>query len=72
MDTHGRPPARDAAKDRDRPGDPDRPEDFAPTDFDTKNFDRRRRARNWAVLAVLLGLSVLFYAITLVKMSKSG
>ena len=67
MDTHGRPPARDAAKDRDRPGDPGRPEDF-----DTKNFDRRRRARNWALLAVLLCLSVLFYAITLVKMSKSG
>jgi hypothetical protein len=72
MDTHGRPPARDAAKDRDRPGDRDGPGDLAPEDFDTKNFDRRRRARNWAVLAVLLGLSVLFYAITLVKMSKSG
>ncbi len=32
---------------------------------------RRRRARNWAMLAVLLALSVLFYAITIVKMTKS-
>ena len=33
---------------------------------------RRRRARNWALLAVLVGLAVLFYAITLVKLTKSG
>jgi hypothetical protein len=39
---------------------------------DRAAFDRRRRARNWALLAVLLGLAVLFYAITLVKMTKSG
>jgi hypothetical protein len=32
---------------------------------------RRRRARNWAMLVVLLALSALFYAITLVKMTKS-
>jgi hypothetical protein len=32
---------------------------------------RRRRARNWAMLVVLLVLSVLFYAITIVKMTKS-
>jgi len=32
---------------------------------------RRRRARNWALLIVLLALSVLFYAITIVKMTKS-
>ena len=32
---------------------------------------RRRRARNWAMLAVLLVLCVLFYAITIVKMTKS-
>jgi hypothetical protein len=31
---------------------------------------RRRRARNWAMLVVLLALSVLFYAITIVKMTK--
>jgi hypothetical protein len=33
---------------------------------------RRRRARNWALLIVLLGLSALFYAITLVKLTKGG
>jgi hypothetical protein len=32
---------------------------------------RRRRARNWALLIVLIGLSLLFYAITIVKMTKS-
>ncbi len=32
---------------------------------------RRRRARNRAMLVVLLALSVLFYAITIVKMTKS-
>jgi len=32
---------------------------------------RRRRARNWAMLAVLVVLCVLFYAITIVKMTKS-
>jgi hypothetical protein len=37
-----------------------------------RDFDRRRRARNWALLAVLLGLSVLFYAITLVKLAKGA
>ena len=32
---------------------------------------RRRRARNWAILVVLVVLCVLFYAITIVKMTKS-
>jgi hypothetical protein len=32
---------------------------------------RRRRARNWAMLVVLLALSVLFFLITIVKMMKS-
>ncbi|HUD62307.1 MAG TPA: hypothetical protein VMQ99_22595 [Acetobacteraceae bacterium] len=32
---------------------------------------RRRRARNRAILVVLVALSVLFYAITIVKMTKS-
>jgi hypothetical protein len=32
---------------------------------------RRRRARNWAILVVLVALSALFYAITIVKMTKS-
>lgn len=33
---------------------------------------RRRRSRNIAMLVVLIGLSVLFYAITVVKMAKPG
>jgi hypothetical protein len=32
---------------------------------------RRRRARNWAMLVVLLALCALFYAITIVKMTRS-
>jgi hypothetical protein len=32
---------------------------------------RRRRVRNWAMLVVLLALSALFYAITIVKITKS-
>ena len=32
---------------------------------------RRRRARNLAMLVVLLALSALFYAITIVKMTHS-
>ena len=56
MHTGGRQQRPDAEKD---PADP-------------KDFDRRRRARNWALLAVLLGLSALFYAITLVKLAKGG
>jgi hypothetical protein len=35
------------------------------------DFERRRRARNWAMLIVLLALSILFFAITIVKLSKS-
>lgn len=31
--------------------------------------DRRRRTRNWAMLVVLLGLSALFFAITMVKLT---
>ncbi len=33
---------------------------------------RRRRGRNIAMLAALLCLSLLFYAIAMVKMSKTG
>jgi hypothetical protein len=33
---------------------------------------RRQRARNWAMLAVLVGLVVLFYAITIVQMSRGS
>jgi hypothetical protein len=32
---------------------------------------RRRRMRNWAMLVVLVALSALFYAITIVKMTKA-
>lgn len=32
---------------------------------------RRRRIRNWAILVVLLALCALFYAITIVKMTKA-
>jgi hypothetical protein len=32
-------------------------------------INRRRRGRSWAILLVLLGLCVLFYAITVVKMA---
>jgi hypothetical protein len=56
MDLQGKPPAPDTGK----------------TVIRTADLARRRRARNWALLAVLLGLSVLFYAITLVKLAKGG
>jgi hypothetical protein len=32
---------------------------------------RRRRGRNWALFAMLLALSAIFYAIAFVKMSRS-
>ena len=35
------------------------------------DVERRRRGRNIAVLIVLVALCVLFYAITIVKMTKS-
>lgn len=35
-------------------------------------FRRRRRGRNIAMLVVLIGLSLLFYAIAMVKMFKPG
>ena len=67
MDSDGTPPARDAAKDADVRSDLPRPKAL-----DAKSFEKRRRARNWAMLAVLLGLAALFYAITLVKLAKGG
>jgi hypothetical protein len=36
-----------------------------------EDMDRRRRGRNIAMLIVLVALCVLFYAITIVKMTKS-
>jgi hypothetical protein len=34
-------------------------------------FDRRRRARNWAILAVLAGLVVLFYFISVARLLRT-
>lgn len=34
-------------------------------------FERRRRARNWAILGALAGLSVLFYFISLARLLRS-
>lgn len=39
-----------------------------PDEIPATEFRRRRRGRNRALLAVLLGLSVLFYVITIVRM----
>jgi hypothetical protein len=36
-----------------------------------EDITRRRRGRNLAMLIVLVALCVLFYAITIVKMTKS-
>jgi hypothetical protein len=47
------------------------PEPPRPTPNEADEMRRRRRGRNWAILAVLIGLAVLFYAITIVKMTKS-
>jgi hypothetical protein len=39
---------------------------------DNAAHKRRQRARNWAMLAVLVGLVILFYAITIVQMSRGS
>jgi hypothetical protein len=36
---------------------------------ESERLARRRRGRNWAMLIALVALCVLFYAITVVKMS---
>ncbi len=41
-----------------------------PTGSEADTFRRRRRGRNLAIILVLVGLAVLFYAITIVKMVK--
>lgn len=33
-------------------------------------FERRRRARNWAIMGALAGLSVLFYFISIVRLLR--
>lgn len=40
----------------------------AMTEQDGKEFVRRRKARNRAMLVVLLGLCVLFYVMTITRM----
>jgi hypothetical protein len=39
------------------------------TDAEAAEFRRRQRGRNIAMLVVLIGLSALFFAITIVKMT---
>jgi hypothetical protein len=39
------------------------------TDAEAAEFRRRQRGRNIAMLLVLIGLSALFFAITIVKMT---
>ncbi len=34
-------------------------------------INRRRRARNWAIFAALIVVMLLFYAITIVKLTKA-
>ena len=41
------------------------------TPEETSRFVRRRRARNWAMLAALLGLVVLFFLITVARRSAA-
>jgi hypothetical protein len=41
-----------------------------PTETEADALRRRRRGRNLAIILTLVGLSVLFYAITVVKMMK--
>ena len=38
------------------------------TDSGKAEFARKQRARNWAIGAVLVALTVLFYALTIVRM----
>ena len=40
------------------------------TEAESALIARRRRGRNWAMLGILAALSLLFYAITLVKMGQ--
>jgi hypothetical protein len=45
------------------------PDHFTVAESDAIN--RRRRSRNWAIFAALILLMLLFYAITIVKLTKS-
>ena len=48
------------------PEDPPRP-----TALEAETLRRRRRGRTWAMIIVLIALSLLFYAITSVKLTKA-
>ena len=39
--------------------------------LDAAEFRRRRRAMNWTIMLVLVLLCVLFFAITIAKMTKA-
>lgn len=49
----------------------DKPEPGKPRAAD-QELARRRKARNWAMLIVLLALVALFYAITIAKLKGHG
>lgn len=40
------------------------PQDIRMTPEERREFERRRRQRNWAILLVLLGFAVLFFLIS--------
>ena len=42
-----------------------------PTPTEADALRRRRRGRSWAIMLALFALAALFYAITIVKMTKS-
>ncbi len=46
-------------------------EPHRPSPREADDLRRRRRGRNWAVMLALFALAALFYAITIVKMTKS-
>ena len=35
-------------------------------------WEKRRRGRNWAIMLSLIGLAVLFFFVTVAKMTKGG
>jgi hypothetical protein len=43
-----------------------------PTPHEAAEMRRRRRGRNIALIIVLVALAALFYAITIVKLTKPG
>ncbi len=81
MDHDGKPPPSgaatpdqvrpDAAGSRNAPPNQPGPAKVWPV-IHAADLAKRRRARNWALLTVLLGLAALFYAITLVKLANGG